>query len=811
MSSIKLITSELIDEFTQHIADADAIYLLISFVMESGVKMLAPYLRNAAKEGTEIKLLTGDYLYVTQPEALNLLFDVHPDMEIRLWKSNGISFHPKAYLFHKISNQNAMIVGSSNLSKSAWTSGVEWNLSVSTTDHDDAFVAAESQFLRMFYADQTVPVNVETISRYELEYHEYHRQHPNLARTWTDVEALETMFEIIVPFGESMVEEATRSYHTTIQPRPAQLEALQQLQNTKEEEYDKALVIMATGLGKTFLAALFAKDYDRILFIAHREEILEQARRAFHAVSPEKTSGFFTGKQKDVGVELLFASVMTLGQKRHRTRFDRQHFDLVIVDEFHHAAATSYRSVIEWFQPKFLLGITATPDRTDNRDVYSICDGNVAYRIDFLEAIERKWLAPFHYIGVYDETDYSQVRWLGTKYDEQELLAVQTRDSMAYQVLNAWQQYARTRGLGFCSSVAQTEFLANFFRNQGIKAISLHSGSSPAVRSGAVRQLEGGELDIIFTVDLFNEGVDIPSVDTLLFVRPTESLTIFTQQIGRGLRLHPGKTHCNIIDLIGNYRNADLKLSLFHITDSIEKLSPTQQMTSLPLAFPGCHIELDVHVINLLNVMRKKRQPRKERLKDAYFSLKQELGRRPTYLEMHLLSSIESREIKQEYRSYPAFLDAVEEWNADEQSFFQQYEVWFREVESTVMSKGYKMVMLLAMLEKGVEEWYKPVTAAEIAPFFYQYYMEKSHRRNIDWNDRKTRDLLQYDEAKIADLIEEMPMTKWAGSSNGLARFDGMRFWVALDVHKKEAKFLYDCTREICLYRLHVYFEKKAH
>ena len=810
MSSIKLITSKLIDECFHHIGESDTIYLLISFVMESGVRLLVPYLRDAAMNGADIKVLTGDYLFVTQPEALALLYQIHPEIEIRLWNSRGVSFHPKAYLFHKVSGNNVVIVGSSNLSKSALTTGVEWNLSVSTTDREVAFDMAVNQFLRMFYSEQTLPINPESIRNYQLEYSEYHLHHQDMVRTWMETEALSTMFEVDGQFGETYFEESSSVYTLAVAPRPVQLEALQQLDITKEEGYDKALVVMATGLGKTFLAAMFAKGYQRVLFVAHREEILHQARRAFQAVSPDKSNGLFTGRQKDFNVDIMFASILTLGQKRHRTSFARQHFDLIIVDEFHHASAAIYRAVIDWFQPEFLLGITATPDRADGREVYALCDGNVAYRIDFLEAIERKWLAPFHYIGVYDDIDYSQIRWLGTKYDKEQLLAVQTRESMAHNVLEAWKQHAQTRGIAFCSSVIQAEFLAKYFRDHGIRAICLHGGSTPAVRAGTITRLTDGKMDVIFTVDLFNEGVDIPAVDTLLFVRPTESLTVFTQQIGRGLRLHPNKTHCTIIDLIGNYRNADLKLSLFHIPEAIDKLSPLQPLSSLALVPTGCSLQLDLLVIDLLKVMREKRRPRKDRLRDVYLSLKLDLGYRPSYKVMHLLGSVDSREFKQEFGGYVAFLAAIGELDAFELDAYHLYEAWLHEVESTVMSKSYKMVLLLAMLEKGEWDWYKPTSPSEIAIFFHGYYMEKQYRQRVDFNDRKTAGLVEYDELKVARLISEMPMSKWAGSSNGIARFDGNVFWFDLDVREGTTANLLRWTLELCLYRLHVYFELKG-
>lgn len=810
MSTVRLITSQLLAECIGHIGEADTVYLLISFVMESGVRLLAPHLREAVARGADVKVLTGDYLFVTEPEGLAELRGIHSDIEIRLWNSRGISFHPKAYLFRKNDGSDVLIVGSSNLSRSALTTGVEWNVSVSAPVREIAIDEAEDRFLQMFYGEQTVPVNLVSIGEYQRAYEEYHRQHPNLTQAWSEAEALETMFETADPNTGQWIRDEVAPYTAPFAPRPAQLEALHQLSVTREEGYDKALVVMATGLGKTFLAALFAKDYERVLFIAHREEILHQAEGAFRAISPNKSSGLFTGRQKDRDVDVLFASIFTLGQKRHRSRFARHHFDLIVVDEFHHAAAATYEAAIDWFQPAFLLGITATPDRADGREIYGLCDRNVAYRMEFLEAIQRGWLAPFHYIGVYDETDYSQIRWLGSKYDEQELLAAQTRDSMARLALDAWNRHAQSRGIAFCSSVTQAMFLARYFQIHGVSAECLHGGSPHTRRGEAIRKLGDGELDIIFTVDLFNEGVDIPAVDTLLFVRPTESLTVFTQQIGRGLRTHPGKARCTIIDLIGNYRNADLKLSLFHMAEAIEGFPRSRTWTIPPRVPEGCTIDLDLQVIDLVEAMREKKQPRKDRLREAYFELKRELGRRPSYEEMHLHGRVDSRDIRQEFASFVAFLAAMDELDEIELDAFHSCGPWLREVESTGMTKAYKMVVLLAMLERGQWDWYRPVSAIEIAPFFHGYYMEKAYRQRIDWNDRKTADLVQYDPSKITRLIAEMPMSKWAGSSRGMARFDGSAFWFELDVRESARTQLFLWTREVCHYRLRSYFERKG-
>lgn len=803
MSKVQLITRDFGNHLLEKMEGAFTICVLSSFVMKSGVRYLKEAVKKAAQNGADIKICTGDYLYITQPEALEELLSIDERISIRIWKSNGASFHPKAYLFQS-NEHDVLFVGSSNLSKSGLNHGVEWNVEVS--DEKEVFDEAIMEFLTIYYADQTVPLNKETLEEYRKNYNEYQNKHPNLAGKWTELEELELMLPTKKEIPEQPVKvlDPPVSYGEIL-PRFAQIEALEELNKTLEEEYTKALVVMATGLGKTYLAGFFAQNFKKILFIAHREEILYQARDSFKRIMPDKQYGIYNGKYKESQADAIFASIYTLSIKKHLEQFRPDEFDLIIVDEFHHAAADSYLRALDYFQPRFLLGITATPDRNDNKDVYAICDGNVAFRLDFLEAINRKWLAPFTYFGVYDDTDYSQITWLGNRYDEEELLQAQIRDELAEKVLHAWEDKKQTRTLGFCSSIRQADFLSNYFNDHGYHTVSLHSQQTGVNRKEAISQLSRGEIDIIFTVDLFNEGVDIPAIDTLLFVRPTESLTVFTQQIGRGLRLHPGKETCVIIDLIGNYRNADVKLSLFDTEPSEGKTRNIQP--TLPNFY---EINLDVNVIDLLKEMFRKRQPRREKLFHDYMDIKRELGRRPTYLELHLKGGSDSPQYKQEFHSYFGFLKWAEELTEQEITVFDRYEKWIVELEKTGMAKSYKMVVLLAMLERGISNWNKPISSKDAAPFFHQYLMEKEHRKRIDFSDKGAKKLWNYDEKGVSKLIATMPMTKWSGSSKGLVSYENDVFKLNFEVAKVEEEILFNWTKQICEYRLHYHFERKA-
>ncbi len=804
MTSIKLVTNNLNKELLEGLMSARSIHILTSFVMKSGVDVLAAHLNAAAERGAEVQVCTGDYLFVTQPEALGRLITIHPNISVRLFKSNGKSFHPKAYLFDIPDEHSYFIVGSSNLSRSALKTGTEWNLSITESVSPETYLEALDQFQKTFLHDQTISVNKETLEEYQLQYERYHQNHTNLVRTWTEAEEQELTLPTVEPVQEpQIIVDLTAPYIIT--PRPSQQEALELLQNTLEEGYDKTMVVMATGLGKTYLAGFFAQNFKRILFIAHREEILKQAKQSFQHIMPHQTYGLYYGTEKQPEADVIFASIFTLGMKRHLEAFSPYDFDLIVVDEFHHAAAQSYQRVIDYFKPKFLLGITATPNRMDGKDVYAICDGNVAYQIHFIEAIQKQWLAPFHYYGVYDDTDYQQITWFGTKYDEEELLAVQLTEKMLEKVYAAWVEHKQTRTISFCSSIRQANTLANFFKTKDVRAVSLNSKTIDISRGDGIKKLNDGQLDIIFTVDLFNEGVDIPSVDTLLFVRPTESLTIFTQQVGRGLRLHNQKSHCVIIDLIGNYRNADVKMQLFN-TEPQQNKDRRDVIPSVPT---GCFIDLDIQVIDLLNELRAKKQPRKENLLNAYHELKRELGRRPTYLELHLQGNAPSKEYKQEFKSYVGFLIWADELSGSEKEAFKEAEDWLNEVEKTGMSKSYKMIVLKYMLSRGVDHWLHPVTPEEVAPFFHQYLTEKVYRKRIDFSDKAAKQIWEYDEKKVARLIEKMPMTKWSGSSKGMVTLENNLF----QVHKKfvstDNDLVYIWTSEILNYRLHVHFERK--
>ena len=337
------------------------------------------------------------------------------------------------------------------------------------------------------------------------------------------------------------------------EPNEVQVEALKALVDTRAAGYQRGLVVMATGLGKTYLAAfdsaqIYAK---RVLFVAHREEILLQAEAAFQRIHPQAKVGHYTGLKKETEVDLLFALVQTLGKSHHLDKFLPNHFDYLVVDGFTMLRRLPIGVCSAIFHPRFLLGLTATPERTDQSDILSLCDDNLVFTNNLFQGIEQELLCPFSYYGIYDESvDYKEIPWRNGRFDPESLSNKLATLARAKHALRQWRDKAQERTLAFCVSIKHAEFMAERFQREGIRAVAVYGGSDTD-RSEALEQLAQGKQQVIFSVDLFNEGVDLPAIDTVMMLRPTESKVLFLQQLGRGLRRHPEKKHLVVLDFIG--------------------------------------------------------------------------------------------------------------------------------------------------------------------------------------------------------------------------------------------------------------------
>jgi superfamily II DNA or RNA helicase/HKD family nuclease len=500
----KLTTHHLYDSLVEAIDLAEEVYIVAAFAQKSGVALLVPAFRRALQRGAEIRLLIGDYVHITDPEALAQLLALD-GLSVRFYRSGGGSFHPKAYLFRN-AETGLSIVGSSNISNSALRSVFEWNVHLPQAVAPQILDDAIDAFKDLYLSESAEELNPVVLYAYRQEY-----------------AARQYVAEPEVEYDKGTVVVAPE-----ILPHRVREEALQVLRETMEEGRTRALAVLATGLGKTYLSAFLAGNFTRVLFLAHQKQLLLQAERSLQKVNPAWQTGFYIGSDRTVTetTEIVFASVQTFAQKRHLDRFATDQFDLIIVDEFHHAAATSYRKIIDHFTPRFFLGLTATPDRMDGADVYAICHHNVAFQMHFSAAMAEGFLTPFHYYGIHDTIDYSQIRRIGPTYDASQLEHRQLDREVADNIYHSWEKHRQTKTIGFCSSIKQAEYLAKVFREKGTRVFELTGQATN--RAQHMQAFEQGEIDVLFTVDLFNGGVDIPKVDKLLFCRPTEFVAIYT-------------------------------------------------------------------------------------------------------------------------------------------------------------------------------------------------------------------------------------------------------------------------------------------
>lgn len=448
------------------------------------------------------------------------------------------------------------------------------------------------------------------------------------------------------------------------------------------------------------------------MFVAHREEILKQAAYSFKNVRHKDDYGFFNGEEKCTDASVIFASVATLGKKNYLKEkyFAPDYFDYIIIDEFHHAVSNQYKNIIEYFNPKFLLGLTATPERMDGRNIYEICDYNVAYEINLKDAINKGMLVPFHYYGIFDETDYSGLHLVKGTYNEDDLNKVYIGNKYRNNlILKYYKKYGSERALGFCCSRAHAEEMARFFSKNKIPAEAVYSdaqGEYAMDRNEAIEKLVKGEIKVIFSVDMFNEGVDIPSVDMVLFLRPTESPIVFLQQLGRGLRKSRGKDYLNVLDFIGNYEKAG-KVRFLLAGDTIKEAKGKYEYTKE--TFPDdCYIDFDMKLIDLFEEMDKKHKKITEAINDEYFRVKELVNHRPsrmelfTYMDDAVYEKAKRNPHDNPFKGYMDYLNGLNELTDEEQKIYNSIGREFIEyVETTKISKVYKMPVLMSIYNNG--------------------------------------------------------------------------------------------------------------
>ncbi len=748
----------LYDSLIKELEKADEIKIIVSFLRESGAHLLAEPLKKAAlKNGAEIKILTSRYLNITEPSALYLLKDKLGDLaELRFFsdqqlEAQAISFHPKAYFF-KNKNQEIIFIGSSNISYSALHGGIEWNYRLEKERDQEAFKEFKEDFNDL-YQNYSVEITDKLLKSYAAEWIK-----PSISRE-IDKDSYTEKEKEYQDYIDKEKQEKQKP-----KPRGAQIEALYELKLAREEGYQKGIVAAATGVGKTYLAAFDSIDFDKILFVAHREEILKQAAASFKAVEPEIEYSFFNGEEKLKEGKAVFASVQTLHKEKYLEEyFNKDDFDYIIVDEFHHAAAVSYLNVLNYFEPEFLLGLTATPYRMDSKDIFELCSNNKIYEIDLRTAINRDLLVPFEYYGIYDqEVDYEEISYQNGKYNEKELEKALSTHKRADLILKNYKKRSGRRTLGFCASIEHAKYMADYFNKEGVEAVTVHSSADKGKyfmeRKKAVKKLREREIEVIFAVDIFNEGVDIPELDTVLFLRPTESYVVFLQQLGRGLRKVKGKEKLRVLDFIGNYKRAHY-LPLLLAGENPMAADNKKYQKIEDFDYPAdCRVNFDFKLLDLFDEM-KKNDPLIERMKSEYFRLKSELERRPMRLDLYQGSDLEIKNfLNSRYydKGYLRFLAEIDELTEVERGWLDTIaEEFLVEIESTRMSKLYKIPVLKSLVKDDQLRMKVPI--AEVGLSFMNFYQDNP-RMQKDLNGKRHQGWEQWDQERFIKEAEKNPV-----------------------------------------------------
>lgn len=709
-------------QLIQSMKKAESVDIIVSFLMESGVRMLLKELEHTLKRGAKIRILTGNYLGITQPSALYLIKRKLGDrVDLRFYCEKGRSFHPKSYIFH-YTDYSELYIGSSNISRSALTSGIEWNYRFSSQKDPENY----KEFFRTFedlFANHSIIIDDKELKRYSQNWHR-----PAVAK---DLDRYD--------FTESETNDT--KIKSLYEPRGAQIEALCALEDTRAEGAQKALIQAATGIGKTFLAAFDSKKYEKVLFVAHREEILKQAAVSFQNVRNSKDYGFFMGAEKCTDKPLIFASVASLGKPEYLNEkyFAPDYFNYVVIDEFHHAVNDQYQRIVEYFRPQFLLGLTATPERMDGKNIYEICDYNVPYEISLKDGINKGMLVPFHYYGIYDETDYTKLHIVKGKYAEEELNRTYIGNAYRHELIYKYYcKYGSRQALGFCCSRKHAEAMAKEFGKRGIPSAAVYSnadGEFSMDRAEAIEKLKNGEIKVVFSVDMFNEGVDIPSVDMVMFLRPTESPVVFLQQLGRGLRRNKGKEYLNVLDFIGNYEKAG---RVRYLLTGKNKTGKETYYPADKADYPDdCFVDFDMRLIDLFAEMDKKQLTIKEQIRNEYFRIKELFGKQPTrmdlftYMDDDVYQMAVTHSNENPFKKYLKYLEELDELTDEQKKFSQGIgKDFINLLENTNMSKVYKMPVLMAFYNHGNVRM--EVSEAELLESWKEFFSTGTNWKDLD-------------------------------------------------------------------------------
>ena len=825
------------DPFIAHLmplfASAREVAIVAAFVQDGGLDRLREPLESCLQRGVGVRVLTGDYLNITQARPLRRLLDWvcgtreealqapgqeageagaeeavvararEPEaaadglgsggqlavrvVEVERLRSTrfGRTFHPKAWIFRGSAGGSAF-VGSSNISDPALTDGVEWNLRIDSARDPVGFDRVLAAFDLLWHEGR--PLDAEWLEAYAERARAVVRE---------------------LPAGEVHEEPAAPP-----EPWEVQLEALEALRRSRLSHRRRALVVLATGLGKTWVAAFDVQQFagergrmPRVLFLAHRVELLRQAAATFRRLFPDLAFGWFAGGGGGLAGDVVFASVMKLGRPEHLSSVAPDAFDYVVIDEVHHADARTYRRILSHLRPRFLLGLTATPERADAGDILGLFDDHVAHEADIGAGIAARHLVPFNYFGLRDVVDYAPIPWRNRRFDPEELSrAVQTEARME-RLWEAWERHEGRRSLVFCCSIAHARFVERWLGARGVRLAAVHSGADSADRAASLASLRAGELDAVCTVDLFNEGVDLPAVDRVVMLRPTESPVLFLQQLGRGLRRDEasGKEALTVIDFVGNHRvfldrvRMLLDLAPGDARPSLTKFLRRAKADALP---GGCSVNVELEAVDMLR--RLVSSGGRQALVRAYRELRAARGERPSIGELYR-RGYNPATLKQADGWFD-FLAAEGHLSPAEEEALAAHGDWLRAVERREsMNKSFKMVALQALLDAGglaggMDVRDNARRSYDILHRSPELYADLAGEWRLD-------DPAELDLDAWTDYWRTWPLEHWSGKSRRShqqtwfrvrsGRFEP-RFSVAAEVREPLA----DMVREIVDYRL---------
>lgn len=563
--------TNLLNELKQSLKECKSFYFSVAFINYSGLQLLLDTLKEAEEKGIKGKIITTTYLNFTEPKALDRIQEFNNiDMKIFI-ADREVGFHTKVYIFENEDNYK-IIIGSSNLTQSALKSNIEWNVKIVSKEETPFIQDVLKEYNNLW--DMSSELSDEVLQRYMLFLNEIKRTEMKRQRVFEDLKP--------------------------INPNKMQKRAMENLERLRAHGEKRALVIAATGTGKTYMSAFDVMQYSpkRMLFIVHREEILKKAKETFDKLLRKRNikTGLFTGNSKDYGADYMFATIQTIS--KYYEEFEKDYFDYIIVDEAHHGASDSYMRVLNYFNPSFILGMTATPERCDSLSVFELFDNNVALEVRLHEALDEDLVIPFHYFGI---TDIDGVELEDVDLDDKSELAqrlmIHRRVDFIIEKMNFYGHDGNFRkALGFCVNIEHAKYMAEEFNKRGIKSIALSGEDSIPKRDEYIKKLESNkdDLQVIFTVDIFNEGVDIPNINTVLMLRPTNSPIIFIQQLGRGLRKSDNKEFLTVIDLIGNHNKTFLIAIALNGARYYDKDSLKVAVATDFADVPGCtNIQID--------------------------------------------------------------------------------------------------------------------------------------------------------------------------------------------------------------------------